>query len=221
MVKEQIPLLLGLRQQANIIPLPCIIWEPDARACHPENINAVLEAAKLVDVISPNHLELGKLFADRSKEGDSCSNDPSLLENFAWRILESGVGAEGGGAVLVRAGEHGCFISSRMHKAHWVPAFYGMDSSGKERDIARSRYGPTIVDPTGAGNAFLGAFAIGLLETASFNKALEYGAVGASFALEQTGFPQREERCDSSMELWNGTDARSRLQGFRARQASS
>jgi ribokinase len=44
-----------------------------------------------------------------------------------------------------------------------------------------------IVDVTGAGNAYCGGFLVGLAETGDLGQAGRYGAVSASFALEQFG----------------------------------
>ncbi|MFZ5917893.1 MAG: PfkB family carbohydrate kinase [Chloroflexota bacterium] len=46
-----------------------------------------------------------------------------------------------------------------------------------------------IVDVTGAGNAYCGGFVVGLVETGDLAVAAMYGAVSASFALEQFGIP--------------------------------
>jgi len=46
---------------------------------------------------------------------------------------------------------------------------------------------PAIVDVTGAGNAYCGGFLVGLAETGELGQAGRYGAVSASFAVEQFG----------------------------------
>lgn len=46
---------------------------------------------------------------------------------------------------------------------------------------------PSIIDQTGAGNTYCGAFLVGWLETGDLRQAACYGAVAASFALEVTG----------------------------------
>ncbi len=61
---------------------------------------------------------------------------------------------------------------------------------------------PEIVDQTGAGNTYCGAFLVGWLETGDVRQAADYGAVAASFALEVIGaadppadlIARREER---------------------------
>jgi sugar/nucleoside kinase (ribokinase family) len=46
---------------------------------------------------------------------------------------------------------------------------------------------PRVVDHTGAGNTYCGAFVVGWVETRDLRQAACYGAVAASFALEVTG----------------------------------
>ncbi|MBN1201013.1 MAG: hypothetical protein JXJ20_04075, partial [Anaerolineae bacterium] len=46
---------------------------------------------------------------------------------------------------------------------------------------------PLLVDQTGAGNTYCGAFLVGWLETGNLREAACYGAVAASFSLEVTG----------------------------------
>lgn len=47
-----------------------------------------------------------------------------------------------------------------------------------------------VVDPTGAGNAFCGGFLAGWVQTGDLRLAGLYGAVAASFLVEQVGLPQ-------------------------------
>ncbi len=46
---------------------------------------------------------------------------------------------------------------------------------------------PEIIDQTGAGNTYCGAFLVGWLETGDLLTAACYGAVAASFSLEAIG----------------------------------
>ncbi|MEM7127583.1 MAG: PfkB family carbohydrate kinase [Chloroflexota bacterium] len=47
----------------------------------------------------------------------------------------------------------------------------------------------TVVDPTGAGNAYGGGFLVGWVETGDLRTAGYYGAVAASYMVEQIGLP--------------------------------
>jgi sugar/nucleoside kinase (ribokinase family) len=72
---------------------------------------------------------------------------------------------------VLRMGEAGSLLAARGRAPVAVPA------------VPVSR----IVDVTGAGNAYCGGFLVGLAETGDLGQAGRYGAVSASFALEQFG----------------------------------
>ncbi|KAB8261297.1 putative PfkB family kinase [Aspergillus pseudonomiae] len=193
--------LLVLREKSGVPERPLIIWEPAPFSCTAENLQSCLDAVCMVDVFSPNHLELAALFG----QSRPAVADKDKIEAQALRFLDSGVGRDGKGTVIVRAGEHGCLVIARDTSPIWLPPFY------------RSRPGDTphakVVDPTGAGNAFLGAFAAGYLQTGCIVEAACYGSVGASFAVEQVGMP--EKISDRGEELWNGANVLSRLHEYR------
>ncbi|KAL4942739.1 hypothetical protein BDV06DRAFT_191558, partial [Aspergillus oleicola] len=193
--------LVYLRKREGVLKRPLIIWEPAPLACKAENLQACIDAAGLIDVFSPNHLELATLF----KEQLSFYVDKTKIESLAQRFLDSGIGPEGQGIVIIRAGENGCLVAARHIPFTWLPPFYQLGPS-KERDAK-------VIDPTGAGNAFLGAFAIGYINTGDAVEATCYGSVAASFALEQVGMPKKS--VNESEELWNGESVLSRLRQYR------
>jgi sugar/nucleoside kinase (ribokinase family) len=202
-LKARVSKLLALRTEAGIEERPLIVWEPAPLSCRPENLEACMEAAASVDILSPNHLELAKLFS----EPHSDIIDKDKIEVLASKCLDHGVGPDGNGTVIVRAGENGCFVSNRNHVSAWFDPFYALRSG--ETPNAK------IVDPTGAGNAFLGSYAVGYLKTGSVIEAACYGSVGASFALEQVGMPQLSVQ--GNEELWNGVNVLSRLEEYMSR----
>lgn len=207
-LKEQVQQLLALRKEAGILERPMIMWEPRPSSCTPANMNAMFEAARDVDVFSPNHVELLALFGHSAP----VPFDASSIEQSTLPFVTSGIGATGQGSVIIRAGEQGCFIASSTHGPTWLPAYYepsGSPSAGLEKSPKQ------IVDPSGAGDTFLGAFAIGFLDTSSIYDAACYGTIGASFAVEQIGLPDLE--CVEGEELWNGEDAFFRLTEYRLR----
>ena len=61
-----------------------------------------------------------------------------------------------------------------------------MDST---RELHIPSFPATEVDPTGAGDCFLGGFAAGLLESFSLEKAIERGCYFGSKAVEEVGLP--------------------------------
>ena len=204
-MKTRILNLLALREQEGILDRPLIIWEPAPPSCKPENLEACLETAALVDVFTPNHLELAAFFG----QSPVASSDRSEIERLGWKFLASGVGPEGKGAVVIRAGENGCFVQSRDITSQWLPPFYTADMAEEQAS--------KVVDPTGAGNAFLGGYAIGYLQRmGNILEAACYGSVAASFALEQVGMPEKCNEKDE--ELWNGASVSRRLHQYMARQ---
>ncbi|OBT44093.1 hypothetical protein VE00_04503 [Pseudogymnoascus sp. WSF 3629] len=207
--KDQVRDLLSFRDSLGLRERPAIIWEPAPPSCLPENLSAFLEAIKFVDILSPNHIELAAFFSiDLSNDEPF---DRSIIEELAQKCLASGIGPEKQGTVVVRAGHEGCCVYSRKQKEFvWLPPFY-KDS-------------PKVIDPTGAGNAFLGGFAIGLRETADDVLASCYGSIASTFALEQIGLPILKplqsittDGAAMSSETWNGTIVRERLQEYTSR----
>ncbi|KAJ6110864.1 hypothetical protein N7486_003099 [Penicillium sp. IBT 16267x] len=201
---SRISTLLAMRHEVGILSRPLIIWEPSPLACSPDNLQGCLEAARYVDVLSPNHLELAKLFSQAPEAAFS----KSRVEELASKLLGSGVGPDGTGVVVVRAGEHGCLVQSRDVPPRWLPPFYG---SG----FLEERKFP-VVDPTGAGNAFLGGYGVGYIQTGDAVQAACYGSVAASFALEQIGMPEKVDQGDT--EVWNGVSVRARLREYMSRE---
>ncbi|KAL4971293.1 Ribokinase-like protein [Aspergillus desertorum] len=201
-IKSRVSELLTLRQSSGI-PEPLIIWEPAPLSCNAENLQPCLEAAHTVNVFSPNHLELARLFGEPLS---ATLLDKEKIESLALRFLmmNNGVGPNGEGVVIVRAGEKGCLVCALHTPPMWLPPFY---IHGHDK----------VVDPTGAGNAFLGAFAIGYLQTGNAIEAACYGSIGASFALEQVGMPElaRNGGASASGELWNGESVLERLGEYR------
>lgn len=192
--------LSTLRKGSGIPEYPLVIWEPAPLSCTPENLQACLDAVSCVGIFSPNHLELVSLFA----EPLSTASDKNAIERLALTFLDRGVGPDGKGTVIVRAGEQGCVVAARNLAPTWVPPFYV-----RERGERQNR---KVIDPTGAGNAFLGAYAVGYLKTGNVVEAACYGSVGASFMLEQVGMPEKTNVGDG--ELWNGVDVLSRLREY-------
>ncbi|KAM3414066.1 Uncharacterized protein BST61_g10726 [Cercospora zeina] len=121
-------------------------------------------------------------------DGSVATFDRGGVERHAARFVQ-GIGA-GDGCAVIRCAEHGCLIMARP---------------GSEN----------VVNTTGAGNAFLGGFAIGHQETGSYVEAAKYGGVAASFVVEQVGLPDLEG--EGIRELWNGESAKQRLEEYKRR----
>jgi sugar/nucleoside kinase (ribokinase family) len=199
--------ILRLRLTAvshKLDPRPLIIWEPVPDLCIPGEYEKCLRALKFVDVVSPNNGELGGFFGKDTMDGDHVNF--RLVESLCDQWLESGVGPNGEGGIVVRCGKDGCLVMRRGLRK-WMPAYH--QSSEK------------VVDPTGGGNGFLGGLAVGLVRggdegsVENLEEAAAWGSVTASFAIEQVGMPVLEKT--ENGETWNGVSAGDRLADLKQR----
>ena len=92
----------------------------------------------------------------------------------------------------------------------WFPAYHrpggrdGGDGAGP------------VVDPTGGGNAFLGGLAVAMARGKPVEEAVHWGAVAASFAIEQVGVPALGKDAAGN-ETWNGVRVEHRLREMQGR----
>ncbi|ETS86124.1 hypothetical protein PFICI_04149 [Pestalotiopsis fici W106-1] len=190
--------LKSLRSALGVAEIPVIVWEPFPALCSLANLQIHIEACKEVDIFSPNHHELLGLFHRAAEPFDF-----KVIESCARQILNETdltTTSKRHYAVVVRAGEHGCHIVSQQ-STFWLPPFYTDSSS--------------VVDATGGGNTFLGAFAITLARTSDIRAAAIAGSVAASFAIEQIGIPHRTT--ENSEELWNSKGVLRRFEDYTTR----
>lgn len=199
--------LRARRTRHGIAKKAVIVWEPAPPHCVLANRDAHIEACKDVDVFSPNHLELMALFEEVPKRPYRFHH--ADIAEYAKRIRDAHLvgSTEKGAHIVIRAGEHGCFIMARNGGERWLPPFYDSTS-------------PKIVDPTGAGNAFLGALTVALQDGLGLSEAAILGSVASSFALEQIGLPTLGSLCSGAgvgAETWNDVVFAERLEDYRRR----
>ena len=207
--------LISLRQAQSITPDPCIIWEPHPQSCEPKYMEELLKAAQLVNFFSPNHIELAKLYGANDDEWLSKAYLESNAKDFLSRAAAMGNHEL---IIIVRAGEMGSFTvmpedPSREDdmsscRIEWLPAFYEKGSKASSRSDVKK-----LIDPTGAGNAFLGAFMSAYLETKDMRESACRAVVASSFTLEQIGPPKISKTSEG--QLWNGASPWARLQEFK------
>ncbi|KAF2450672.1 putative PfkB family kinase [Karstenula rhodostoma CBS 690.94] len=196
-ILAHVPELLTFRGDAT--ERPFIVWEPLPASCLAEKYDEFVAAYRLVDVFSPNHLELSALFGGTTNS----DFDAVHLERCATSLVTSSIGIHESGAVIVRAGENGGFVVGRPTRPTWYPAYY---AKGSEK----------VVDATGAGNAFLGGYIAGCQRSGGdAGEGMCYGSVAASFALEQIGLP-RVERIGESV-YCSGVAVSARLEEYKKR----
>lgn len=207
LAQEHIQQLLSLRESNSIEARPLLVWEPLPGSCKSGLRDEHFATAKLVDVFSPNHLELQALFEDSGQPTADRGLDRDSLEGYTEIFLDRGIGPDGRGAVIIRAGSDGCLVSSNSmtgrHK--WLPAFSDSDF--------------TVVDATGAGNTFLGALTFAM--SACGHDVVEASAlasVAASFSLQQIGLPNLSAESESR-DICNGDTFARRCEIYRAKLA--
>lgn len=198
---------------------PLFVWEPIPDLCAPEHIGVFKQAIQQVDVVSPNSEELAGFFL-----GGSESQIDMAAQTVGW-----GIGPSNSGFLVVREGKNGCSAFWRKHQIH-LAAYH---SPVRESQLK-------VVDPTGGGNAFLGALAMALagencspmarptqilaLDRDSTSDpflhstlSLAYAIVAASFAIEQPGMPIYRVQGDGA-ETWNGETFEDRLEAYLNRE---
>lgn len=189
---------------------PVFVWEPVPTSCKPQELSKVYDALKYVDVVSPNLIELQALFGNHSDSNTVSTEEIARMSNT---LLTSGFGNKPR-AVVVRLGAKGCYVAQTFRHIS-MPAYHGNPRKMKG-DKMKTREN-NVIDPTGAGNAFLGGFCAGLFDSSKisgltdFEAAAAYGSVAASFVVEQAGMPKRNYDERTEEELWNGEGAYDRL----------
>ena len=192
---------------------PIFVWEPVPDLCTPEEQDNFFAASRVVDVVSPNHLELGTMF--NQPGWTEVSEDSQRLVS---KIIDTGIGPLNNGCLVIRAGKHGSYAFSKAGKI-WLPAYHQPDISGTH-----------VIDPTGAGNSFLGALAQGMVSrgrepfeiiqtilspSSAWKEALDTwgphrdlplalicATVAAGFVVEQIGVPEIYMDANGR-EMWN------------------
>ena len=207
---------------------PIFVWEPVPDLCTSQEQEKFFEANQVVDVVSPNHMELGMMF-----EQPGWTVDSEQGQSLVQRIINSGIGPNGDGCLAIRAGKEGSYAYSRDQKV-WLPAYHQPDASGSTM----------VLDPTGAGNSFLGALAQGMVTAGrepfeviqsvlspseSWSKAMKAwsnrqdlplalicATVAAGFVVEQIGVPQIS-MTGNGKELWNQSEFTERVRLYTQR----
>lgn len=205
------------RIELSCVTAPTFVWEPIPDLCTPEELGNLQIAAQHVGLISPNGDELAQLFVETNA-------NRSRLEMV--HALVAQVDAESRPPVVVRDGADGSRLYCGNIQLHFR---------------AYHQISEKVVDPTGGGNTFLGALAIGLtgqVKPNSFEKhgltfpalvpserpgsrlkqyvlAVVHATIAASFAIEQVGVPRLDPL---RKDCWNGQRYRDRFDEYLQRE---
>jgi sugar/nucleoside kinase (ribokinase family) len=198
---------------------PLFVWEPLPDLYIPEEIDKFKQAISQVDVVSPNSEELANFFVEGAKS----------QADIAAEVLDWGIGPSENGILIVREGKNGCSAFSRGDQIH-IRAYHTPAQESQSK----------VIDPTGGGNAFLGALSMAFTgdispQSAEVEQLLEldkhlsrepflnlitsliYATVAASYVIEQPGMPTYDVREDGS-ETWNGEGFGERLRTYLHRE---
>jgi ribokinase len=127
------------------------------------------EMLRLVDFLIPNESEAGLL-------AGTVVDSPGQAEAAARLLMERGAGC-----VIVTLGSKGALVCEDGQKSTLIPAFHA----------------GTVVDTTGAGDAFCGAFAVAISERRTVAEAARLGCAAAGISVSRPGtaksMPSRAE----------------------------
>jgi hypothetical protein len=200
--------------RAELLELLVIILPIRAAMCRGKK--AALQA---LTSHSPNHTEaLGLLSLPPPTPSEPLSSLRERLSSACQTLSQMGARA----GTIIRSGEMGCcYLPRGEQEVRWIPPFYSATNDNGGSGTSR------VVDPTGAGNGFMGAVAAALDEGKDLHEgacvpreyadrvAVLWGTVAASFIIEQHGLPKVSMA--AGRELWNGEDPWERVKALRAR----
>lgn len=185
-------------QHATVRNGAVIAWEPIPDCCKPEFLQDTLRILPKVDVLTPNAAECASFF------GEEEPLDRQNCERIAFKFLDYLTKPDSG--IVLRCGGLGCLLIKSVEKTpRWFPAYHK-----KSDDETFNK----VIDPTGCGNTFVGAFATAFVK---YKKNFELGCIYATLAsgacIEQYGLP-KVTKSDKGQDLWNGTSIADRLDTY-------
>lgn len=175
---------------------PAFIFEPTPDACVKENFLALAEMLHKVDIFLPNLEEAMELTEWKSAPRTEAQFDELADAFFQYQDPKKS------GTVL-RCGPLGCYIKSK-NLSILLPAYH-VDQAN-------------VVDVTGGGNSFCGAFMTALvLSKGDWLVAGVFGNLISGAVIERLG-PPAVENCVP--EKWNGTSLERRLDKYIGRNSA-
>ncbi|KAK4054499.1 hypothetical protein OIV83_000993 [Microbotryomycetes sp. JL201] len=192
----------AVRSSASSQWQPHLCYEPIPFRCVPEELDSLVKVLPHIKVFSPNHEEAAAFFGISAEQVKV--DGKRGIEKLAHKFIE--LGAQH--MVVIRSGGLGAFAIQRGQDAgKWVSAYH-TDSAN-------------VKDVTGAGNSFLGGLMAGLVKDGqNLIRAVEMGAVSASYTIEQFGLAKMSVD-EQGRELWNGSLPANRLDDMRKRRDSN
>lgn len=173
-----------------------IAWEPIPDCCTPEFLQQTIDILPHIDILTPNAAECASFF------GQPEPINKEECENIAMKFIKYMVKPNSG--IVLRCGSLGCLlIESKTLEYKWFPAYYDSKTTPEK-----------IVDPTGCGNTFVGAFATTYVKyNKDFELACIYATIASGACLEQHGLPKISKDKNGN-DLWNGISFKERLLNY-------
>jgi hypothetical protein len=159
-----------------------VVWEPyfEGDHCRPDRLGAIKEACKKLAIFATNHVDLLAMcsktseFHDEvfrfSKRNRRIDYGRMIIEECVWEFLNSGIGNDRKGYMVVKAGDFGCLVASSgfSGRFRWVAEYGMVDSENTRREKAE----------------FIGALTFKAFNMSQHNiiRAAELAMVAATFA---------------------------------------
>lgn len=182
--EETIDLFSG-KAEKDGRPKPIYIFEPFPDVCTAQNFEPLSKMLYKVDVFSPN-LQEALAFMGLTCEPKSVDEIRDLASQF-WKFCSP----EGG--VVLRCGPLGSFIKTQELSV-MLPAYH----CDQEK----------VIDVTGGGNSYCGAFVTALALSGDWLIAGIMANLASGIVIERLGVPKLHN------ELWNGSSVKDRLQTY-------
>lgn len=173
------------RSSLHVLSKPKFIFEPFPDVCVPQNLAALESMLHKVDVFSPN-LHESASFHQLEKSAPSEELIRGLAEKFHKFQTSDG-------GVVLRCGELGCYVLSDTVSV-MLPAYH----------IDQEK----VVDVTGGGNSFCGAFVTALELSGDWLLSAVLATVASGIVIEKLGMPTLQN------EFWNNETVKERLSSY-------
>lgn len=174
-----------------------IAWEPIPDCCSPEYLDATIKILSQIDILTPNAAECAAFFGE--KEPTDKINCERIARKFIDYMSKPGSG------IVLRCGKLGSFYIRSEDKAiEWFPAFHEKIEGDQNK----------VIDPTGCGNTFVGAFATAFVKyDRDYRKSCVYATIASGACIEQYGLPKVSYDSDKN-ELWNDISVTDRINDY-------
>lgn len=191
-----IELLDELKSTSKNVNDVVIAWEPIPDCCTPDFLAETLNVLHKIDILTPNAAECAMFF------GEEEPTDRFNCERIAKKFIKYMIKPESG--IVLRCGKLGSFYLKNTGELKWFPAYH---EAGKDDGLNR------IVDPTGCGNTYVGAFTTAFVKyKKDYDKSCLYATIASGACIEQHGLPKLEFHHETGEEFWNGISVTKRIE---------